>query len=435
VRARAVVLAVGLAALCALVPATQAATIQSFPLPAGGPHAVAPSSDGSSVFVGARDCGYLGRFDIASSAFAPVIPQSGGGIPCAVDLAGSGRGVFSAVDGPDGMVYFTIYDTDEPGSAGAVGRVNPNGSGLEMKATGVHPLDITVGPDSNIWFTVNGPPAKVGRITPASFGLAEFSIPEAVQGPRGIVSGGDGKLYVLGGEADKIWRVTSSGVVTDIIPAPDGPSFGELGPDGRIWFTLFEGNGVSTFDPAASTFGATIPISGEPWDVAFGSDGIAYATRFNASSIAQLVPGRPGFTSLPLPTASGFPTFIARSPDGNLYAAAKNENALLRIAPDGAPPATAPNPPATPKDTDPPNTRFRKKPAKRSRDRTPTFKAASDEPGSRFRCRLDRGKFKPCGKKKTFQVRPGVHTVRFLAIDAAGNSDPTPAKFTFTVLR
>jgi hypothetical protein len=396
---------------------------------------VATSSDGSAVYVGARDCGYLGRFDISASAFSVFLPQPA--LPCTPDGAGSGRAAFSAVQGPDGKLYFTIYDTDAVGAAGAVARVNPNGTELESKTTGVHPLDITVGPDNNIWFTVNGEggtAGKVGRIVPATFALTEFPVPGPVQGPRGIVSGGDGNLYVLGGEAGVIWRVTTAGVITQVAEGLDGPSFGERGPDGRVWFTLFEGNGVTSFDPASSLVGTTTAVPGEPWDVAFGADGKAYATRFSANSIAEIVPGRSGFTSLPLPTTNGSPVFIARAGDGNLYAAGAGENTLFQVVPDPPLKATADSVPIA-VDRDPPNTNLKRKPRKRSDDRTPTFKASSDEPGSSFRCKLDRGRFKPCKAKKTFHVKPGVHTVRIAAVDPAGNVDPTPARFKFTVLR
>jgi streptogramin lyase len=514
----------GLLALAAIGSSAQGATILTHPIGAGGPHAVAPTPDGTSVYVGARDCGYVGRYDIAAQTFTNVIASPP--LPCGPDGAGSGTGVFSSVVGPDGKIWFTLYD---PGAVndniGAYGRVNADGTGFQTQAVGNHPLDITVGPDGNIWFTENGPPGRVVRVITGAFTtFTAFNVPGNVQGPRGIVNGGDGNLYVLGGEAGKIWRVTMSGVITQVATGLAGPSFGELGPDGKIWFTLFEGSGVNTFDPSNSAVGTAIPVSGEPWDVAFGDDGKAYVTRFNGSSIAQIVPGAPGFTTLPLPTAGEFPAFISRSPNGNLYAAGKGTNKLFELIPDVPPRVTtgeasgitettaqvaatadprgaastvsvdygtttdygqtataadagngtspqaaqiqltglapgtlyhyratatnvngttkgtdgtlttvaAPSPPAT--DGDPPETTLKKKPKKRSTDRTPTFKAVSSEAGSSFRCKVDRKPFKPCDAKETFRVKPGKHTVQIAAVDAAGNIDPTPVKVRFKVL-
>jgi streptogramin lyase len=419
-------------ALSAPAPAAGATTIRSFPISPGGPHAVAAGNDGS-VFVGARDCGYLGRFDPTSNAFNVFLPQPT--LPCTPDGSDAGRAAFSAVQGPDGKVYATVYDSDPIDGVGSVVRVNPNGTSFQSATAGVHPLDITVGPDGNVWFTVNGPPGKVGRINPTTFEVQTFNVPGAVQGPRGIVAGGDGNLYVLGGEADVIWRVTTAAVpvITPVANGIDGPSFGELGPDGKVWFTLLEGEGVRSFDPASSSLGPTIAVPGGPWDVAF-TEGKAYATRLSANSIAEIVPGQPGFTSLPLPTSNGLPTFITRATDGNLYAAGNGENTLFQVIPDRPQPQPQPSPPAPVRDSDPPNTKLVKKPAKRSHDWTPTFKAKSDEAGSRFRCKLDRGRFKPCTAKRTFRVKPGSHVVRIAAVDPSDNVDPTPARFRFTVL-
>lgn len=66
------------------------------------------------------------------------------------------------------------------------------------------------------------------------------------------------------------------------------------------------------------------------------------------------------------------------------------------------------------------------------------FKFGSDEQGSSFRCSLDGGKFKPCGSGMRFARRaPGLHKLRVVAVDPAGNVDPTPAvgRFRFPPLQ
>jgi hypothetical protein len=51
------------------------------------------------------------------------------------------------------------------------------------------------------------------------------------------------------------------------------------------------------------------------------------------------------------------------------------------------------------------------------------------EPGATFHCKLDRGRWRTCRSPKTYRkLRPGGHTFRVRAIDAAGNVDPTAAK-------
>jgi Ca2+-binding RTX toxin-like protein len=55
------------------------------------------------------------------------------------------------------------------------------------------------------------------------------------------------------------------------------------------------------------------------------------------------------------------------------------------------------------------------------------------EPGAAFRCRLDRGPFRPCRSPQIYRVGVGTHVVGIAAIDAAGNRDPSPALVRFRV--
>ena len=45
-----------------------------------------------------------------------------------------------------------------------------------------------------------------------------------------------------------------------------------------------------------------------------------------------------------------------------------------------------------------------------------------------FECRLDKGKFEPCDSPVKEKLDPGKHTFQVRAVDAAGNTDPTPAR-------
>jgi Ca2+-binding RTX toxin-like protein len=92
---------------------------------------------------------------------------------------------------------------------------------------------------------------------------------------------------------------------------------------------------------------------------------------------------------------------------------------------------------AVPLKPKPPRTRLLRRPGKvvytGARRRAVSFSFASSEAGSGFRCRLDRGVFKPCRSPWRFQVGPGRHTVRIFAVDAAGNRDRSPTIFRFRV--
>jgi DNA-binding beta-propeller fold protein YncE len=56
---------------------------------------------------------------------------------------------------------------------------------------------------------------------------------------------------------------------------------------------------------------------------------------------------------------------------------------------------------------------LRKKPARKTRSRVARFRFASDEPGTRFSCRLDSKRFKRCTSRVTFRkLKRGRHTLR-----------------------
>lgn len=98
-----------------------------------------------------------------------------------------------------------------------------------------------------------------------------------------------------------------------------------------------------------------------------------------------------------------------------------------------------PPPPSLPRDTIPPGTRIVHRPPAtiftRSPRRTVVLAFASNETGSSFRCRLDRGEFRPCRSPRRYKVGLGRYVVRVYAIDAAGNRDRSPAIVRFRVRR
>jgi len=89
-------------------------------------------------------------------------------------------------------------------------------------------------------------------------------------------------------------------------------------------------------------------------------------------------------------------------------------------------------------DTDPPETTITSGPLGPTNDSTPTFTFSSDESGSSFECRFDAASFGGCsgpGASHTpaTALSEGAHTFEVRAIDAASNTDQTPATRGFTV--
>jgi Ca2+-binding RTX toxin-like protein len=63
------------------------------------------------------------------------------------------------------------------------------------------------------------------------------------------------------------------------------------------------------------------------------------------------------------------------------------------------------------------------------------FRFSANEAGATFRCRLDRGAFRPCRSPRVYRLAPGLHVFRVYAIDQAGNRDRSPAFFRFRIRR
>ncbi len=200
------VLALGLTATA------QAVTVRPVALPAGGPHGLAAISN-TGVFVGARDCGYVGVFSLLTRSFTT---QTTSGFPaCTPDSGGDGRSVFDAAVGPDGRFWFTIYDSGE------VGRIDANGTNFQKLAIGAHPLGLAAGPDNKMWVAVygDGSPlsSKVVVVDPATF--TADSTPVAGGHLTDVVpSPAEGVVYVLDEGNSQILRATPGASAPTLSP-------------------------------------------------------------------------------------------------------------------------------------------------------------------------------------------------------------------------
>jgi hypothetical protein len=91
--------------------------------------------------------------------------------------------------------------------------------------------------------------------------------------------------------------------------------------------------------------------------------------------------------------------------------------------------------PKAPKGGSVPETTITKGPRGRIHSRGVRFKFVSSVQGSKFECKLDRQKFKPCKSPKSYKrLKPGKHVFKVRALKGK-NVDPTPAKRKFKVLK
>lgn len=82
-----------------------------------------------------------------------------------------------------------------------------------------------------------------------------------------------------------------------------------------------------------------------------------------------------------------------------------------------------------------PQTTLKRKPPKRTTDRTPSFRFGADEDRVHFQCKLDKAAFKACRSPFTSKrLVPGPHVFKVRAIDPDGRTDPSPSSYRFRVV-
>lgn len=95
-----------------------------------------------------------------------------------------------------------------------------------------------------------------------------------------------------------------------------------------------------------------------------------------------------------------------------------------------------PTDPSEQGDCTPPDTKITTGAPKKTKKRKVKFRFKSSEPDSSFQCKLDKKPFKPCKSPRRYKrLKRGKHKFKVRAIDAAGNTDPSPAKDKFRVAR
>ena len=211
------------------------------------------------------------------------------------------------------------------------------------------PVQITTGPDGNLWFT-DGYGSAIGRMTPGG-ALTEFPVSlDQIDQSSGITSGPNGNLWFTASAIPSgngaIGQITPSGELTGLpIPTPEGKSGAggiATGPEGNLWFTLFRGNAIGRITPAGQITEFPIPTPANPelaqresWPTAItlGPDGDLWFVDQGRFSIGRITPSGQ-ITQFPIPSMESSPEVIAAGPDGNLWFTEPHANQIGRITPE-----------------------------------------------------------------------------------------------------
>ncbi len=131
-------------------------------------------------------------------------------------------------------------------------------------------------------------------------------------------------------------------------------------------------------------------------------------------------------------TATGTASWSLTFPGANF--AAEGAYTVRLRATDTAGNVAAPATRAFSVDTTAPNTSITAQPSDPTNATGASFSFSADEGGSTFECQLDGGGWSSCSSPKSYSgLGQGSHTFQVRATDAAGNTDLSPASFTWTV--
>lgn len=240
---------------------------------------------------------------------------------------GAGNQPLDITVGPDGNLWI--------GLAGAIARLSPAGEFtlFGLPTAGADTGGITLGADGNMWFT-EPDNNSIGRITPAGV-ITEYrlQIPNLLLAD--IVGGPDGNLWVTEMRGKQIFRINLAGVVTGdftLPPTTDSPVSIIPGPDGNLWFTEAV-NKIGRITTMGVITEFVIRGSPGPVGITVGPDGNLWFTE-QTNKIGRITPD--GVVSeFPLVSDNSFPEDIVSGPDGNLWFTESNRNQIGRITPAG----------------------------------------------------------------------------------------------------
>jgi hypothetical protein len=257
--------------------------------------------------------------------------------------------------------------------------------------------------NANPTFTVTFSQAVTGLV-PGDFTPSSGSVSSVI---------GNGNIYVVtvsGAAQGTLTLTLPAGSVQDA--AGNGNA---LASGSTIYDTI--GASVTVTPPAASTRVSPIPFTITFSEPVSGLD----MTGINVTGGSGTLSGSgTSYTVNVVPAAEG--TVVVVVAAGAALDAAGNGNFVSNAA-------------STVYDITPPNTTILSSPNNPSGPNSATFTFTSTEPGSTFLVQIDGSAFTPntTGTQSYTGLAAGTHTFAVAAVDPAGNVDPSPATFTWSI--
>jgi tripartite motif-containing protein 71 len=335
---------------------------------------------------------------------------------------GTGPGQFDSPRGVAVGANRDVYVTD----AGN-GRVQEfTSSGTFVRAwTTDFPLSIAAAPSGDLYVASGDDTVK--EFTPDGTPVTQWGDSDQFDPPSSVAVASNGDVYVADPASNEVDQFTSTGQFIDSTADSelDSPAVLATTPQlGEILVTSGASAVVRVTDTAPNLTGTVPPSpSSNPSPAVKGvADPVSTVNLYASLDCSGLSLGSGAGTDL---SGSGIPITVPSDQTTELRATATDSAGNV---------SGCSSPISFTQDSTPPETTIDSGPPGVSNDPNPTFTFSSSELRSSFRCKLDKAPYRACSSPKTYAgLADGPHTVRVRATDKAGNVDPTPASWSFTV--
>jgi YVTN family beta-propeller protein len=244
----------------------------------------------------------------------------------------------------------------------------------------------------------------------------------------------NGNLYVVNADAVSVISGQTNTVVGSPIPvgtAPTGIAFDSA--NGKLYVTNSQSDDVSVISGQTNTVvGSPISVGQVPTAIAFDSaNGKLYVTNFGSNNVSVISGSTNTVIGNPIPVGGGPFAVAFDSANGNIYVVNVSSETVSLIS------TISLQPPHTTitSAVDGNNAPVQNGGTTTSSSIKIAFTATQgSNPIAGFQCSLDNSPFSSCSSPAVFNNLAGQHKFAVVAIDNAGNKDPNPAIFSWTIL-
>jgi streptogramin lyase len=199
---------------------------------------------------------------------------------------------------------------------------------------------IVAGPDGKVWFTDGGTEEEPSIDTMATSGgaITKYKLPE-YEVARDITVGSDSNLWFTDYEYyygfSHIDKITTAGKITEYaLPSHSIPMGIVAGPDKNLWFTEYSSSRIGKITTAGVVTEYSLPKESRPTSIAAGSDGNLWFTDYGTGKIGKITTAGT-ITEYSLPSER-HAYRIAAGPDGNLWFTTSGNNDIGKVTISGA---------------------------------------------------------------------------------------------------